>query len=285
MNFKFFDIFLKSNRILRTPSVFRPPSLLLPMRSLLFALLICSLQTGLAEVTEISKGDLRSKLFDLARSTATKVAQKKILFTGSLKRFGDSAFFNGRIVDENSADVMVGEAQSADTVILWKKEGAEWKVVACAVGVIDVCWLNWPAQYGAPYELLPGSQREAERNAARAEDPKTLVELFWKGFGEKFEHNSTSVDLEAVNRKLSLLPGIAVSADRIAGKWNTPRHEYLLRENGTYTMRSEEPHVTHGKWSVQGTILDFVGPQRIIYFGAKHMATADSSTVFHYYRP
>jgi hypothetical protein len=36
------------------------------------------------------------------------------------------------------------------------------------------------------------------------------------------------------------------------GKWESPRHDYLYRKDGTWSMLPLEPGVTHGKWRIQG---------------------------------
>lgn len=36
------------------------------------------------------------------------------------------------------------------------------------------------------------------------------------------------------------------------GKWDSPRHEYAFKKDGTWVMLPEEPRVTHGKWRIEG---------------------------------
>lgn len=36
------------------------------------------------------------------------------------------------------------------------------------------------------------------------------------------------------------------------GKWNSPRHEYVYRADGTWTMLPEEEGATSGRWRIEG---------------------------------
>lgn len=43
----------------------------------------------------------------------------------------------------------------------------------------------------------------------------------------------------------------ALSALRV-GEWESPRHDYLYRAGGTWTMLPAEPDATHGTWRIDG---------------------------------
>lgn len=125
------------------------------MKPFLFFLAICLASPVFSSPTEVPKGsDLRSYLFELARATVVQEAGRQVRFAGSLKQLDGWAFFNGSIVDESGNKIPLGDAESADTVILWKKSGGEWDLVKCAVGITGVCYESWPRKYGAPVELL-----------------------------------------------------------------------------------------------------------------------------------
>jgi hypothetical protein len=36
------------------------------------------------------------------------------------------------------------------------------------------------------------------------------------------------------------------------GEWTSPRHGYVYRKNGTWSMTPVEPDATHGKWRIEG---------------------------------
>jgi len=126
------------------------------MKPLLLLLTICLSAIAQASPQEVAKGsDLRAYLFDLARTGVEQEAGRPVKFQGSLKQLDGWAFFNGSIVDESGRKVMAGDAESADTVILWKKAGQNWRVVAYIVGMTDVGYANWADKYGAPEALFP----------------------------------------------------------------------------------------------------------------------------------
>ena len=37
---------------------------------------------------------------------------------------------------------------------LLKKTGGKWKVITCAIGCTDVCWLDWDTKYKAPKAIF-----------------------------------------------------------------------------------------------------------------------------------
>ena len=38
----------------------------------------------------------------------------------------------------------------------------------------------------------------------------------------------------------------------LVGKWESPRHDYLYRADGTWTMLPADPDTTHGTWHIEG---------------------------------
>jgi len=38
----------------------------------------------------------------------------------------------------------------------------------------------------------------------------------------------------------------------LVGEWASPRHDYLFRADGTWTMLPVEENVTHGRWHIEG---------------------------------
>jgi hypothetical protein len=38
----------------------------------------------------------------------------------------------------------------------------------------------------------------------------------------------------------------------LVGKWESPRHDYLYRADGTWSMIPEEPDIAHGTWRIEG---------------------------------
>ena len=44
----------------------------------------------------------------------------------------------------------------------------------------------------------------------------------------------------------------AATALLLVGEWASPRHEYVFRGDGTWSMLPAEPGTTHGRWRIQG---------------------------------
>lgn len=125
------------------------------MRAILVFFSLCIAASAFAGPKEVPRGsDLRNYLFELARAPVAKVAGRPVKFAGPLKQMDGWAFFNGTIVDESGNKILIGEAESADTVVLWKLSNGEWDLVAFATGITDVAWEPWPRKYGAPMALL-----------------------------------------------------------------------------------------------------------------------------------
>jgi len=38
----------------------------------------------------------------------------------------------------------------------------------------------------------------------------------------------------------------------LVGEWESPRHDYLFRADGTWTMTPVEPDIAHGTWRIEG---------------------------------
>lgn len=76
----------------------------------------------------------------------------------------------------------------------------------------------------------------------------------------KREKLAASGDTEgafAIDAKLSLLPA-PDSADYskfLIGSWRSPRHDYLYRKDGTWSMLPLEPDSTGGHWKLKGNKL------------------------------
>src|SRR5688500_16056857 len=86
---------------------------------------------------EVPVGELRTQLFDLARPSVEKTAGRPVKFQGSLKATKEWAFFLGEIVDEKGKTIRLGDAESGDTVALWKRKNGQWELVEVAAGITD----------------------------------------------------------------------------------------------------------------------------------------------------
>ena len=76
---------------------------------------------------------------------------------------------------------------------------------------------------------------------------------------------------------------------RLAGRWASPRHDYLYRIDGTWTMLPADEHTTHGRWRIEGnqffnnaaTERSDTAPYTIILITRKDFVFMDQSTVFY----
>jgi len=60
---------------------------------------------------------------------------------------------------------------------------------------------------------------------------------------------------KAVDAEITRHPALADSAElseRLIGEWASPRHEYVFRSDGTWSMLPVEPDATHGSWRIEG---------------------------------
>ena len=61
-----------------------------------------------------------------------------------------------------------------------------------------------------------------------------------------------AIDAEIKQHPLpSSADGKALSA-LLVGQWQSPRHDYLYKADGTWTMLPDEPDITHGDWHIEG---------------------------------
>jgi hypothetical protein len=62
---------------------------------------------------------------------------------------------------------------------------------------------------------------------------------------------------QAIDAEIKQHPGPKDSDSKtlsnlLVGKWESPRHDYLYRADGTWTMLPVDPDITHGTWHIEG---------------------------------
>ena len=62
---------------------------------------------------------------------------------------------------------------------------------------------------------------------------------------------------QAIDAEIKLHPapnesGSKTFSSLLVGKWESPRHDYLFRADGTWTMLPIEKDITHGRWRIEG---------------------------------
>jgi hypothetical protein len=86
--------------------------------------------------------------------------------------------------------------------------------------------------------------------------------------------------------------GKALSS-RFVGTWESPRHDYLYRADGTWIMLPDEPGATDGTWRIEGnqyfdaTTIDPAGTRQytIILITKRDFVFTDQEYVFYETRP
>ena len=109
-----------------------------------------------------------------------------------------------------------------------------------------------PGRYTA---ALAKAKRDFEKmphlgEAARADYITRLVRLREQAARLKTDEWK-AIDAELKRHPAPESEGKNFSLLRV-GKWESPRHDYLYRADGTWTMLPEEKDVTHGRWRIEG---------------------------------
>jgi hypothetical protein len=68
------------------------------------------------------------------------------------------------------------------------------------------------------------------------------------------------------------------------GAWKSPRHDYLFRNDGTWTMTPADPGTTHGTWKIEGNRYEeglIADGYTIILLTAKDFIFTDGAVIFY----
>jgi hypothetical protein len=111
---------------------------------------------------------------------------------------------------------------------------------------------------------------------------------------DKFARDRGNTGWQAVDAEIRRHPAPkdadskALSALRV-GKWRSPRHDYLYRKDGSWTMLPIEGETTHGRWHIEGNWyfdsasvdLPQKGRYTLILLNAKDFIFADGADIFY----
>ena len=68
----------------------------------------------------------------------------------------------------------------------------------------------------------------------------------------------------------------------VVGRWRSPRHDYLMRANGTWIMLPDEEGATHGSWSIKGNQYKNSDVKyTLLLLDEKHFIFTDGEGVFY----
>jgi hypothetical protein len=97
------------------------------------------------------------------------------------------------------------------------------------------------------------------------------------------QNGPADANFRAVDDEIKKLPAPADSDTKAltrlrAGKWRSPRHDYLYRRDGTYSMLPDDDAETpRGKWEIKGNQLtEDTGSYTIILLDAHNFVFTDS---------
>ena len=124
--------------------------------------------------------------------------------------------------------------------------------------VFILCVLMFVAPAGAsgaePAEMAVARKKFASLpNPTEADRQNYLLEL--SKLRESLANNASGEDCFKVDAEIRRYPApenIEGYSKLMAGKWSSPRHEYIYRANGTWSMLPEEEGATRGRWRIEG---------------------------------
>ncbi len=125
-----------------------------------------------------------------------------------------------------------------------------------AVGAWPVATRAQQPEYSRYVGALQTAKRDYDKiphpsEADRSNYITRLVRLREKATAGK------TYDWQAINDEIKQHPAPTDSDGKIlssllVGQWGSPRHDYLYKADGTWTMLPIEPDITHGDWRVEG---------------------------------
>jgi hypothetical protein len=124
--------------------------------------------------------------------------------------------------------------------------------------LFSLCVLMLVAPAGAsgaePEEMALANKKFASLpNPKEAYRQKHLLEL--SKLRGSLANNASGEDCFKVDAEIRRYPAPANTegyTKLMAGKWSSPRHEYIYRANGTWSMLPEEEGATRGRWRIEG---------------------------------
>src|SRR3954466_1011921 len=106
------------------------------------------------------------------------------------------------------------------------------------------------ARAQAPAELAAARRKFEQSKSDSEADRQQYIETLGK-LRDKYTKTADWQALDAEVRRHPA-PANANFSQLLVGKWESPRHEYLFRNDGTWVMLPEEKDATHGKWRIEG---------------------------------
>jgi hypothetical protein len=132
-----------------------------------------------------------------------------------------------------------------DVIIAIAGAAAAWPLAASAQQSADARYLRLLAHIKHAYGKVSHPSE-----TARADYITRLVRL-----GEQAARMNTdtwqTIDAEIKQHPAPNDSDGKAMANLLVGQWESPRHDYLYRADGTWTMLPAEPDITHGTWRIE----------------------------------
>ncbi|CAN5589143.1 hypothetical protein BH09VER1_BH09VER1_40800 [soil metagenome] len=142
-----------------------------------------------------------------------------------------------------------------------------------------------PGLDAAKQKFAKSDQSEATRSAYVG----TLADLLNKEVAEHMRHGGHDAQVLAIDAELKKYPAPRNSDSKAltklrVGHWQSPRHTYIFRENGTWRFAPEDG-TTSGTWQIKGNqYLESDRPYTILVANQKYFVYTDGQAVFFEYR-
>ena len=132
------------------------------------------------------------------------------------------------------------------TFIAGLGSAAAWPVVARAQQPVGARYLRALSEIKRDYGKISHSTE-----AARSDYITRLVRLRKEAARGKTDAWQ-AIDAEIKQHAAPRESDSKAFSKLLVGKWESPRHDYLYRADGTWTMLPADPDITHGTWRIEG---------------------------------
>lgn len=158
------------------------------------------------------------------------------------------------------------------------------------IATLLVACINW-CFAAEPEGLVQAKNQFAElQNPTEADRQSYLLKL--SKLRESLAENIGSEDcfkVDAETRRHPAPENTESYTKLMVGKWSSPRHEYIYRADGTWSMLPEEEGGTRGHWHIEGNLFfnkansdsGDTGAYTILLLTKDNFIFTDGKTVFH----
>jgi hypothetical protein len=123
---------------------------------------------------------------------------------------------------------------------------ALWPLATRAQQVADVRYLR------ALDELKRSYGKNSHPSEAARTDYITRLVRLREEAADRNTDAWKAIDVEIRDHPAPIDSNSKALSARLVGKWESPRHDYLYRADGTWTMLPAEPDIAHGTWRIEG---------------------------------